>query len=194
MYVVDEQRKNLHRDEIYLLMPYNLAWRLERCARTASGMPPSIRSQRISIRDVAIRAALGVAIGSHQARENQRADIPFEAAGVLLRTNRHTATGEQIQVLVPAVNHHMPATPSRCARTHRLGLPIPFDEDRRLLSRIFRPSTVAGLSFRRSSPVSSLAVAADTFNPAAAAEQVGQANVKAYLTDLKARVRSVTVK
>jgi hypothetical protein len=35
--------------------------------------------------------------------------------GLLLRTKRHTATGKQIQVLVAAVNRHMPATPSRCA-------------------------------------------------------------------------------
>ena len=34
--------------------------------------------------------------------------------GLLLRTKRHTATGKQIQVLVAAVNRHMPATP-RCA-------------------------------------------------------------------------------
>ena len=33
--------------------------------------------------------------------------------GLLLRTKRHTATGKQIQVLVAAVNRHMPATPSR---------------------------------------------------------------------------------
>src|SRR6516162_7344961 len=36
--------------------------------------------------------------------------------GLLLRTKRHTATGKQIQVLVAAVNRHMPATPSRCCR------------------------------------------------------------------------------
>jgi hypothetical protein len=49
---------------------------------------------------------------------NQRADIPVSNSrrhGLLLRTKRHTATGKQIQVLVAAVNHHMPATPSRCA-------------------------------------------------------------------------------
>jgi hypothetical protein len=32
--------------------------------------------------------------------------------GQLLRTKRHTATGKQIQVLVAAVNRHMPATPA----------------------------------------------------------------------------------
>jgi hypothetical protein len=32
--------------------------------------------------------------------------------GLLLRTKRHTATGKQIQVLVAAVNRHMPATPA----------------------------------------------------------------------------------
>ena len=36
--------------------------------------------------------------------------------GLLLRTKRHTATDKQIQVLVAAVNRHMPATPSRCCR------------------------------------------------------------------------------
>src|SRR6516162_5338857 len=36
--------------------------------------------------------------------------------GLLLRTKRHTATSEQIQVLVAAVNRHIPATPSRCCR------------------------------------------------------------------------------
>ena len=36
--------------------------------------------------------------------------------GLLLRTKHHTATGKQIQVLVAAVNRHMPATPSRCCR------------------------------------------------------------------------------
>jgi hypothetical protein len=30
--------------------------------------------------------------------------------GQLLRTKRHTATGKQTQVLVAAVNRHMPAT------------------------------------------------------------------------------------
>jgi hypothetical protein len=39
--------------------------------------------------------------------------------GLLLRTKRHTATGKQIQVLVAAVNRHMPATPSRCCRRRR---------------------------------------------------------------------------
>ena len=33
--------------------------------------------------------------------------------GRLLRTKRHTATGKQSQVLVAAVNRHMPATPAR---------------------------------------------------------------------------------
>jgi hypothetical protein len=32
--------------------------------------------------------------------------------GLLLRTKRHTATGKQNQVLVAAVNRHMPATPA----------------------------------------------------------------------------------
>jgi len=32
--------------------------------------------------------------------------------GQLLRTKRHTATGKQSQVLVAAVNGHMPATPA----------------------------------------------------------------------------------
>jgi hypothetical protein len=32
--------------------------------------------------------------------------------GQLLRTERHTATGKQSQVLVAAVNRHMPATPA----------------------------------------------------------------------------------
>jgi hypothetical protein len=32
--------------------------------------------------------------------------------GQLLRTKRHTATGKQSQVLVAAVNRHMPATPA----------------------------------------------------------------------------------
>ena len=32
--------------------------------------------------------------------------------GLLLRTKRHTATGKRSQVLVAAVNHHMPATPA----------------------------------------------------------------------------------
>ena len=32
--------------------------------------------------------------------------------GFLLRTKRHTATGKQSQVLVAAVNRHMPATPA----------------------------------------------------------------------------------
>ena len=32
--------------------------------------------------------------------------------GLLLRTKRHTATGKQSQVLVAAVNRHMPATPA----------------------------------------------------------------------------------
>jgi hypothetical protein len=39
--------------------------------------------------------------------------------GLLLRTKRHTATGKQIEVLVAAVNRHMPATPSRCCRRRR---------------------------------------------------------------------------
>jgi hypothetical protein len=38
---------------------------------------------------------------------------------LLLRTKRHTATGKQIQVLIAAVNRHMPATPSRCRRRRR---------------------------------------------------------------------------
>jgi hypothetical protein len=52
------------------------------------------------------------------ARERNQ-DIPVSNSrrlGLLLRTNRHTATGKQIQVLVAAVNRHMPATPSRCRR------------------------------------------------------------------------------
>jgi hypothetical protein len=32
--------------------------------------------------------------------------------GQLVRTKRHTATGKQSQVLVAAVNRHMPATPA----------------------------------------------------------------------------------
>jgi hypothetical protein len=32
--------------------------------------------------------------------------------GQLLRTKRHTATGKRSQVLVAAVNRHMPATPT----------------------------------------------------------------------------------
>jgi hypothetical protein len=40
--------------------------------------------------------------------------------GLLLRTKRHTATGKQIQVLVAAVNRHMPATPSKCCRRRRV--------------------------------------------------------------------------
>jgi hypothetical protein len=32
--------------------------------------------------------------------------------GQLLQTKRHTATGKQSQVLVAAVNRHMPATPA----------------------------------------------------------------------------------
>jgi len=32
--------------------------------------------------------------------------------GQLLRTKRHTATGKQSQVLIAAVNRHMPATPA----------------------------------------------------------------------------------
>ena len=39
--------------------------------------------------------------------------------GLLLRTKRHIATGKKIQVLVAAVNRHMPATPSRCCRRRR---------------------------------------------------------------------------
>ena len=39
--------------------------------------------------------------------------------GLLLRTKRHTATGKQSQVLVAAVNRHMPATPSRCCHRRR---------------------------------------------------------------------------
>jgi hypothetical protein len=38
--------------------------------------------------------------------------------GQLLRTKRHTATGKQSQVLVAAVNRHMPAT-LRAARASR---------------------------------------------------------------------------
>ena len=50
------------------------------------------------------------------------ADIPVSNSrrhGPLLRTKRHTATGKQIQVLVAAVNRHIPATPSRCCRWRR---------------------------------------------------------------------------
>ena len=48
------------------------------------------------------------------------ADIPVsnEAAWASY-CKRHTATGKQIQVLVAAVNRHMPATPSRCCRRRR---------------------------------------------------------------------------
>ena len=45
--------------------------------------------------------------------------------GLLLRTKRHTATGKQDQVLVAAVNRHMPATPSSAApktRPHKINL------------------------------------------------------------------------
>jgi hypothetical protein len=72
------------------------------------------------------RAASATRAGSARrddARErNQRADIPVSNSrrhGLLLRTKRHTATGKQIQVLVAAVNRHMPATPSRCCRRRR---------------------------------------------------------------------------
>jgi hypothetical protein len=44
---------------------------------------------------------------------------PRGGMGLLLRTKRHTATGKQNQVLVAAVNRHMPATPSRCCRRRR---------------------------------------------------------------------------
>ena len=52
-----------------------------------------------------------------------QADCAMRAGGgmgLLLRTKRHTATGKQIQVLVAAVNRHMPATPSKCCRRRRV--------------------------------------------------------------------------
>jgi hypothetical protein len=39
-----------------------------------------------------------------------------ETATACTASKRHTATGKQNQVLVAAVNRHMPATPSRCCR------------------------------------------------------------------------------
>jgi hypothetical protein len=42
--------------------------------------------------------------------------------GQLLRTKRHTATGKQSQVLVAAVNHHMPATPAWGNQASRIGM------------------------------------------------------------------------
>jgi len=38
--------------------------------------------------------------------------LSIKCGSQLLRTRRHTATGKQSQVLVAAVNRHMPATPA----------------------------------------------------------------------------------
>jgi hypothetical protein len=59
----------------------------------------------------------------NEIRERIFASAIRAGMGLLLRTKRHTATGKQNQVLVTAVNCHMPATPSRCCRRTQIAPP-----------------------------------------------------------------------
>jgi hypothetical protein len=71
---------------------------------------------------IAKMAAAALAAGTMPGNEIRERIFPSAirgGMGLLLRTKRHTATGKQIQVLVAAVNRHMPATPSRCCRRRR---------------------------------------------------------------------------
>ena len=58
------------------------------------------------LRPFAIRSKTLWPPGRRPGRSNSRRH------GLLLRTKRHTATGQRSQVLVAAVNRHMPATPA----------------------------------------------------------------------------------